>query len=115
MVASHCLREVILLQGLLIDVECKQDREAFIMCVNQGTIALAKNRVHHRRTKHIEVQHHFIWEKVERSIIRLEYCPTKHMVADVLTKAFAKDQYEKLTKIMGFVDLSHLQSGSVER
>ena len=34
------------------------------MCDNQGCIALAKNPTHNFRTKHIDVQHHFIIEKL---------------------------------------------------
>lgn len=81
----------------------------------QGAIALARNPVYHARTKHIEVQHHFVREKVARGTIILEYCPTEDMLADVLTKALAKDKHEQLTMKMGIGDFGHSQSGSVER
>lgn len=85
------------------------------MCNNQGIIALPKNLVHHARTKDIDVQHHFVREKVERRIIGSEYCPTELMVEDMLTKALAKDQHEKLIRTMESIDFGQLQSGSVER
>ena len=71
-----------------------------IMCDNQGCIALAKNPKHHSRTKHIDVQHHFICEKVEEEVIELRYCPTQEMVADVLTKALARGN-EKCNEVRG--------------
>jgi hypothetical protein len=46
-------------------------------------------------------------------VINLEYYPKKHMMADVLTKAMVRDRREKLTKMMEFDDISHLQSRSV--
>ena len=68
---------------------------------NQGCIALAKKPVHHKRTKHIDVRHHFIREKVEMGIIELRYLPTGEMVADALTKGLPAPQFKKLVGLMG--------------
>ena len=59
---------------------------------NQGCMSLAMNPTHHSQTKHIDVQHHFIREKLETRVIELKYCPTKHMVANVVTKVLARDR-----------------------
>ena len=85
MATSQSTKEAIWLPKLLADVGFIQEGATTIMCDNQGCIALAKNPTHHSRTKHIDVQHHFIREKLESEEIRLEYCPTEDMVADVLT------------------------------
>jgi hypothetical protein len=85
-----------------------------IMCDNQGCIALAKNPTHHSRTKHIDIQHYFIREKLESGEIGLKYCPTQHMVADMLTKALATERHQSLTRSMGLRVFNYLQSGSVE-
>jgi len=53
---------------------------------NQGAICIAKNPVAHSRTKHIDIRHHYIREALCDKIIELEYCPTEHMIADLLTK-----------------------------
>ena len=68
---------------------------------NQGTIALAQNPEYHARTKHIDVQYHFIRECIEMGQIRLRYCSTEDMVADALTKPLARDRFQKLVKEMG--------------
>ena len=47
-------------------------------------------------------------------IIDLRYCPTQDMVADVLTKALAKDRHVMLCKAMKLVSFDTTQSGSVE-
>ena len=83
------------------------------MCDNQGCIALAKNPKHHSRTKHIDVQHHFIREKIEEEEIYLVYCPTEHMVADVLTKALGKERHQTMCKAMGIEAIGTSQSGSI--
>ena len=98
----------------MADIGCVQEKTTTIMSDNQGSIALAKNPKHHSRTKHIDVQHHFIREMVDMEVIELRYCPTQEMVADVLTKALAKDRHETLRRAMGLVSFDTTQSGSVE-
>jgi hypothetical protein len=93
MATSQCTKEAIWLRKLMADVGLVQNGATNIMCDNQGCIALAKNPTHHSRTKHIDIQHHFIREKLESGEIGLKYCPTQDMVADVLTKALAKEQH----------------------
>jgi hypothetical protein len=98
----------------LADVGLVQEGSTRILCDNQGAIALAKNPTHHSRTKHIDVQHHFIRERVEAEVIELKYVPTQSMVADVLTKALGKPQHHTLIEKMGLRAFAHHQSGSVE-
>ena len=100
MAASHLAKEAMWLRLLMADVGCMLDGATTVKCDNQGCIALVKNPKHHSRTKHIDVRHHFIHEAIEDNIIELEYCPTKGMVADVLTKALARECHVMLTKAM---------------
>jgi hypothetical protein len=55
-------------------------------CDNFGTLALASNPVFHARTKYIEVDFHFIREKVTNKDITLKYLPTLDQLADIFTK-----------------------------
>lgn len=57
---------------------------------NQGALALVENPENHARTKHIDVQYHYIRYLVGNGSIITTYCPTDQMVADVLTKPLAK-------------------------
>ena len=93
MAASHSVKEAMWFRLLMADVDCMLDGATTIKCNNQGCITLAKNPKHHLRTKHIDVRHHFICEMIEDKVIELEYCPTEGMVADVLTKALAREHY----------------------
>lgn len=68
---------------------------------NQGSIALSKNPEFHQRTKHIDVQHHFVREQVEDRNVRFEHISTINMLADVLTKPLARDQHNKLIQLLG--------------
>ncbi len=113
MATSQCTKEALWLRKLLDDVGYVQDNATLILSDNQGSISLAKNPIHHSRTKHIDIQHHFIREKLENGEIELKYCATEDMVADVLTKALAKERHQTLTKAMGLGALDYSQSGSV--
>jgi hypothetical protein len=53
---------------------------------NAGTIALSKNPVHHERSKHIGLRHHFLRERVEDNTISLSHVPSADNIADLLTK-----------------------------
>ena len=49
---------------------------------NQGAIALAKNPVHHSRSKHIDIKYHFIRLAVEENVVDLQYIPSAENNAD---------------------------------
>ncbi|XP_069149149.1 secreted RxLR effector protein 161-like [Solanum lycopersicum] len=65
-----------------------------LMCDNTSAVSVGKNPVHHKRTKHIDVRHHFLRDNVEKGNIVLTYCPTEEQIADIFTKALSKDQFE---------------------
>ena len=112
MATSHYTNETAWLS--LANVGYVQEGPTSIMCDNQGCIALAKNPTHHSCTKHIDVEHHFIKEKLENQKIYLKYYPTEDVIEDVLTKPLAKERHQTLTKAMGLEAFDYLQIGSVE-
>ena len=67
---------------------------------NQGAIALSKNPVNRQRSKHIDIRYHFVHDILQEGKIDIKYCPTEHMVADVLTKATNKFRIQKFKKFL---------------
>ena len=61
----------------------------------KSAIALAKNPMHHKRSKHIDIKYHWLYED---GTIHLEHCGTEDMVADVMTKALPFDLHNKHAK-----------------
>ena len=114
MATSHCTKEAVWLRQLLADVGYVQEGLTSIMCDNQACIALAKNPIHYSLTKHINVQHHFIREKLENQETCFKYCPTEDTVADMLTKPLAKNKHPTLIKTMALEAFDYSQSVSVE-
>ena len=56
-------------------------------------LALVKNSEFHTRTKHINVQYHYICKLTEDNIVKLKYCNTNNMIADCLTKLFIRKKF----------------------
>lgn len=75
---------------------------------NQGSIALSCNPVFHGRTKHIEIHFHWIREKLQDDTIKIKYCPTEDMIADVLTKTLDKGKLSIFRRDLGLMRASDL-------
>ena len=56
---------------------------------NKSAIALAKDHQYHAHTKHINICYYFIHWIIEEGKIRLIYCSTEDMIANIFTKALS--------------------------
>ena len=68
---------------------------------NQSAIQMSKNPQFHGRAKHIAIKFHFIRELVSNGTVKLQYCPTEEMIADMLTKGLSHDRFVKLRHMAG--------------
>nr|GEY75371.1 hypothetical protein [Tanacetum cinerariifolium] len=75
-------------------------------CDNQSAIALCCNSVQHSRSKHIDIQHHFIKEQVERRIVELYFVETKYQLEDIFMKALQWERFETLHPLLGVQQMS---------
>jgi hypothetical protein len=87
-------REFVMSQGYLIDpVVVHED--------NSGVLAIAKNgRKPQHRTRHLNVRYFFIIDRVKLGHVRLEYMPTKKMIADMMTKAVNGALFKELRDLL---------------
>ena len=71
------------------------------------------NPVFHAQTKHIEVHHHFVREKVLNQEIELRGVPTSNQVVDIFTKALARLKFEEVRDALGIIDRKYALRGSI--
>jgi len=58
---------------------------------NTSAISIAKNPCQHKRTKHIDIRHHFLRDNVEKGLISMNFCMTNKQIADIFTKALNRE------------------------
>ncbi len=89
------IKEIIWLRNLLIQLNCDVDYLQTIIIYenNQEVIALIKRFQFHAKIKHIDIQTHFIREKVVDESIDLIYILTKQMIIDDLIKSLIKNKF----------------------
>ena len=61
---------------------------------------MANNRFSSRRTRHIDVKHHFIRDAIDSGIIRVEYINSGEQHADILTKALDAKTFERHARFL---------------
>jgi len=106
---SSAMQEAIWLRRLLSDLDTNMPESVVIQEDNQGAIVMSKNPVGHKRTKHIDIRFHFVREAVQKGLIELQYCSTKNMIADILTKPLPAERFVKLRYAIGMSILADKQ------
>jgi hypothetical protein len=100
---TQATKEAVWLRSLLTElhVNRSQTQATIIFGDNQGAIALAKNPQFHARTKHIDIQHHFVREKQDEGLVDICYISSAEQVADGLTKALPRDAFQHFRTALG--------------
>ncbi|KAE8731088.1 hypothetical protein F3Y22_tig00002840pilonHSYRG00182 [Hibiscus syriacus] len=86
--------EVTWVRALLADLGLQQDQESVVWFDNTGAVAISVNSVYHAQSKHIDLDVHFVWEKVAARQLQVNYVPAVHQVADDFTKPLSRVVFE---------------------
>jgi hypothetical protein len=104
MAATHASKEAVWLQRLCSGIGLVQ-QAVRLDCDSQSAIFLAKNPAYHSKTKHIDVQYHFVRDMVEEKKVLLEKVDTLKNVADSLTKSVSTEKFSWCRVTMGIAAL----------
>lgn len=102
--ASEASKEVIWLTRLFTEI-AELASVPTLLVDNMSAIKLVKNPVFHKRTKHIEVRHYFIREKVDEGQLTVEHVPSELQLADILTKPLYREKFTQLRDLLGITKL----------
>jgi len=103
-VASCCAQLLWIRQQLkdfYVDTGC-----ILIFCDNTSAINIFKNPCQHKRTKHINICHHFLRDNVKKGLISMNLCATNYQIANIFTKTLSREQFEKNKLKLGLIKIT---------
>lgn len=92
--ATHAAKHFVWLRRLFTELGAQQPSPSALFIDNQSAMSLALDDQFHARTKHIDIRYHYIRELVNTDIMSLVYCPTREMLADIMTKGLARPLHD---------------------
>ena len=98
---AHVICELLWLKIILDDLKIKWQGPMKLYYDNKLTINIAHNLFQHDWTKHVEVDRHFIEEKLKSRLICTPYVPTHGQLVDILTKGLTSSSFQKVTSKLG--------------
>ena len=75
-----------------------------VYCDNISAVYMSGNQVQHRRTKHIEIDIHFVRDKVALGQVRVLHVPTSAQSVDIFTKGLATTPFQDIRFSLNVVE-----------
>jgi hypothetical protein len=104
---THTVKQLLWHRNLLRELDVPQAETSILQSDNQAAIAILQNPQFHTRTKHIDIDLHFLRDYVESGELRLTYVPSKENLTDIFTKALPRPAHEKLTSMLGITTTNY--------
>jgi len=93
------------LQKVMSDLHQECEIPLKLFCDNKAAISIAKNPVQDERTKDVEIDRHYIKERLHSGSICIPYIPSSQEVADVLTKGLLRPNFDFCVSKLGLIEI----------
>jgi hypothetical protein len=93
---AHVCAETTWVSHMLQELHLPTSAPITLLCDNLSTTYMASNPVFHARTKHIELDYHFIRERILSRSHRVQFVPSPDQLADIFTKGLHKHRFQLL-------------------
>jgi hypothetical protein len=110
--ATSAAAQALWLARLLSELLGKKTEAVELRVDNKSALALAKNPVFHKRSKHIRIKYHFIRSCLEEGSVKASYINTVDQLADILTKSLGRVKFLELRTRIGLV---HIKSEAAHK
>jgi hypothetical protein len=101
--AGHCCAQLLWMRQTLRDYGYKLNKVP-LLCDNESAIRMVDNPVEHSRTKHIDIQYHFLRDHQQKGDIKIAYVNTQNQLADIFTKPLDEKTFSKLRNELNILD-----------
>lgn len=98
---AYTAAELTWINSLLRDLRVPQPAPALLQCDNLSAVHLSANPGFHSRSKHVEVDYHYIRERVALGVIEIQHIPAALQVADIFTKSLPRRSFTDLRTKLG--------------
>ncbi|XP_021717930.1 uncharacterized protein LOC110685712 [Chenopodium quinoa] len=99
---ANVVSEACWLRNFLLELHCPLRQATIVYCDNVSAIYLFGNPVQHQRTKHVEMDIHFVREMVALGQVRVLYVPSRYQFADIFTKGLPRGYFWILDPILAY-------------
>jgi hypothetical protein len=101
---ANVTTELIWIQSVLQEIGVNLRRSPVLWCDNLGATYLSSNPVFHARTKHIEVDFHFVRERVSKKLLQIRFISSKDQIADIFTKPLPLPAFQACRRNLNLIE-----------